>query len=64
MIIAGFENTASVMRTTFLYLMTTPRVYQKLKGVVLQAVRDGSVSSPILHEEAKKISYLQVWMFF
>ncbi|KAI2640812.1 BcABA1, cytochrome P450 monooxygenase [Hypomontagnella submonticulosa] len=63
MIIAGFENTASVMRTTFLYLMTTPRVYQKLKGVVLQAVRDGSVSSPILHEEAKKISYLQAVIY-
>lgn len=42
-----------------LYLMTTPRVYLKLKGVVQQAVREG-VSSPIKQEETKKISYLQV----
>lgn len=48
-----------------LHLMTTPRVYQKLKSVVQQAVREG-VSSPIKQEEAKKITYLQVrlWQCF
>lgn len=42
-----------------LHLMTTPRVYRKLKAVVQQAVNEG-VSSPIKQEEAKKIPYLQV----
>lgn len=60
MIIAGFENTASVIRTTFLYLMTNPRVYQKFKEVIKEIVRDGKASSPITYEEAKKIPYLQV----
>ncbi len=59
MIIAGFENTASVIRTAFLYLMTNPRVYRKLKEVIAEAVREGRVSSPITHEEAKRIPYLQ-----
>ncbi|OTA97460.1 hypothetical protein M434DRAFT_391921 [Hypoxylon sp. CO27-5] len=63
MIIAGFENTASVIRTAFLYLMACPRVYYKFKKVVLQAVREGNVSSPITYEEAKKIPYLQAVIY-
>ncbi|KAI1445272.1 BcABA1, cytochrome P450 monooxygenase [Annulohypoxylon stygium] len=63
MIIAGFENTASVIRTAFLYLMACPRVYQKFKSVVLQTVRDGEVSSPITYEEAKRIPYLQAVIY-
>ncbi|KAI1395877.1 BcABA1, cytochrome P450 monooxygenase [Hypoxylon fuscum] len=63
MIIAGFENTASVIRTTFLYLMTNPRVYQKFKEVIKEIVRDGKASSPITYEEAKKIPYLQAVIY-
>ncbi|KAI5861641.1 BcABA1, cytochrome P450 monooxygenase [Durotheca rogersii] len=63
MIIAGFENTASVIRTTFLYLMTCPRVYRKFKEVIRDTLREGNVSSPILQEEAKKISYLQAVLY-
>ncbi|OTB08897.1 hypothetical protein M426DRAFT_316923 [Hypoxylon sp. CI-4A] len=63
MIIAGFENTASVIRTTFLYLMACPRVYDKFKAVVLQAVRDGKASSPITYEESKRIPYLQAVIY-
>lgn len=57
---AGSDTTAAAIRCTMLYLMTTPRVYQKLKQVVKEAVEQGQVSSPITHEEAKKIPYLQV----
>ncbi|KAL7629693.1 hypothetical protein AAE478_001216 [Parahypoxylon ruwenzoriense] len=63
MIIAGFENTASVIRTTFLYLMTCPRVYRKFKEVIMETVREGNISNPILQEEAKKISYLQAVLY-
>ncbi|KAI6084808.1 BcABA1, cytochrome P450 monooxygenase [Hypoxylon rubiginosum] len=63
MIIAGFENTASVIRTTFLYLMTNPRVYQKFKEEIKQVVRDGRASSPITYEEAKRIPYLQAVIY-
>ncbi|KAI0124017.1 pisatin demethylase [Xylariales sp. AK1849] len=63
MIIAGFENTASVIRTTLLYLMSSPRVYQKFKVEVRKAVRDGLVSSPITVDEAKKIPYLQAVIY-
>ncbi|ORY70987.1 BcABA1, cytochrome P450 monooxygenase [Pseudomassariella vexata] len=63
MIIAGFENTASVIRTTLLYLMSSPRVYQKFKAEIMQVVRNGKVSSPITVEEAKKIPYLQAIIY-
>lgn len=59
---AGSETTASSIRSTMLHLMTTPRVYHKLKQTVLKAVKDGLVSSPIRHREAKGIPYLQVRM--
>lgn len=60
MIIAGFENTSSVIRSTMLYLMSTPQVYQRFKKEVMQVVRDGGASNPISFEEAKRIPYLQV----
>ena len=64
MIIAGFENTSSVIRSTMLYLMTSPLVYQRFKNEIAQIVRDGQASSPITFEEAKKIPYLQARMRF
>lgn len=43
-----------------LYLMSTPRVYNKLKMVVSEAISKGGISSPIRQEEAKAIPYIQV----
>lgn len=57
---AGSETTASTIRFTMLNLITTPRVYQKLKQTVSTAVKDGLVSNPIRQEEAKELPYLQV----
>lgn len=58
--VAGSDTTASAIRATMLHLITTPRVYHKLKQVVREAVHEQRVSSPIQQEEAKKIPYLQV----
>lgn len=62
--VAGSDTTASAIRSTLLHLMTTPPAYRKLKEIVQQAVRDGAVSTPIMQEEAKKIPYIQVCIFF
>lgn len=62
-IIAGSETTASVMRITFMCLLTSPPTYQKLKTVVKDAVSSGDVSNPISFESAKEIPYLRVRMF-
>jgi hypothetical protein len=42
-----------------LYLMSTPRVYNKLKMVISEAISTGGISCPIKQEEAKAIPYLQ-----
>lgn len=59
-ITAGSDTTATVIRTTMLYIMTTPRVYQRLREEMRAAIAAGQVSSPITNEEAKRLPYLQV----
>lgn len=59
-LIAGSETTASVMRITFLSLVASPPVYNKLKAVVKEAVGSGTVPEPISYEVAKEIPYLRV----
>lgn len=59
-LIAGSETTASVIRITFLCLVSSPPVYNKLKATVKEAVGSGTVAEPISYEMAKEIPYLRV----
>lgn len=61
-LIAGSETTASAMRITFLCLLSSPPVYQKLKTVIKEAVSSGKLSDPISYDQAKGIPYLRVCM--
>jgi len=54
-VIAGSDTTATAIRTTFLYIITTPRVLLKL----LTEISGATLSSPISDAEAKKLPYLQ-----
>ncbi|KAI1755891.1 pisatin demethylase [Xylaria castorea] len=63
MIIAGSDTTASAIRITMLHIMTCPRVYNKLKQEIRDAVIDSKVSSPIKFEEAKRLPYLQAVVY-
>ncbi|KAI0449568.1 pisatin demethylase [Xylaria acuta] len=63
MIIAGSDTTASTIRITMLHIMTCPRVYNKLKQEIRDAVIDGKVASPIKFEEAKRLPYLQAIVY-
>lgn len=58
-LIAGAETSSTVIRSTMGFLMTTPRVYQKLKSHINETIQAGAASSPITVEEAKKLPYLQ-----
>lgn len=57
---AGSDTTGSTIRSTLLQLITTPRVYHRLKETVARALSEGAVSSPIKQDEARDLSYLQV----
>ncbi|KAK8083742.1 Fumagillin dodecapentaenoate synthase [Apiospora saccharicola] len=63
MVIAGSDTTASVVRSTMLHLLSSPRIYHKLKQTIRQAVEEGRASSPIQLDEAKRISYLQAVVY-
>lgn len=58
-IIAGSDTTATSMRTTMLYLMSSPQVYRKLAHEVRTAAAEGRLSTPITDEEARSLPYLQ-----
>ncbi|GKT45533.1 cytochrome P450 monooxygenase lolP1 [Colletotrichum spaethianum] len=58
-IMAGSDTTATAIRTTMLYLMTSPSCYSKLAKEVREAAQSGIISSPITNREASEFRYLQ-----
>ncbi|KAK1635288.1 cytochrome P450 [Colletotrichum phormii] len=58
-IIAGSDTTATAIRTTMLYLMTSPSCYSKLAKEVREAANAGVISSPVTNREAGGLQYLQ-----
>lgn len=62
-LVAGAETSSTVIRYTILHLLTTPRVYQKLRKEIADAIAAGTASSPIRLEEAKRLPYLQAVIF-
>ncbi|KAK8877454.1 hypothetical protein PGQ11_002400 [Apiospora arundinis] len=64
MFVAGSDTSASAIRITMLYIMSCPRVYQKLKAEIRAAIREGRVSSPVITvAEAKQLPYLQAVIY-
>lgn len=59
MFVAGSDTTASAIRATLLHILSTPRVYQRLKDEIKAAVNAGRVSHPITQTEARELPYLQ-----
>ena len=58
-IIAGSDTTATGIRSMLLYLLTHPRVLNKLRNELDDAEREGRTSNPITNAEAKALPYLQ-----
>ncbi|KKK26235.1 hypothetical protein ARAM_004957 [Aspergillus rambellii] len=58
MLVAGSESTASAIRATLLNVITTPRVYQRLKEEIRTAFQEGK-ATPIQYKEIKHLPYLR-----
>lgn len=59
LILAGSDSTSTALRTTFLHIISTPRVYNALTQEISAAVRQGSISFPVIKfEEATSLPYL------
>ncbi|KAK7735282.1 hypothetical protein SLS53_007673 [Cytospora paraplurivora] len=63
MFVAGSDTTAAAMKITMLYILSTPRVYQRLKAEIATALREGKASSPIAQSEARALPYLQAVIY-
>lgn len=63
MFIAGSDTTAAAMKITMLHILSTPRVYGRLKAEISTALRAGRASSPITIAEARELPYLQAVIY-
>lgn len=59
-IIAGSDTTATAIRSTVLFVITNPGVYQRLKREISRSLALGTASSPITNAQSKSLPYLQV----
>ncbi|KAJ6441509.1 benzoate 4-monooxygenase cytochrome P450 [Purpureocillium lavendulum] len=57
--IAGSDTTATAIRSTILFIITSPYVYVRLQNEIDTAVKEGRISEPITHAEAQAFEYLQ-----
>ncbi|KAI0802142.1 cytochrome P450 [Xylaria sp. FL0064] len=56
---AGTETSVMMMRGTLLLLMSSPKVYWKLKQEIKDGIATGRISSPATNEEARSLEYMQ-----
>ena len=59
-ILAGADSTATALRTTFLFILSSPSAYRKIQEEIADAVEAGNVTFPIIRStEAQSLPYLQ-----
>lgn len=59
-ILAGADSTATALRTTFLFILTSPSAYRNLQHEISIAVNAGNISFPVIkNSEARGLPYLQ-----
>ena len=57
---AGSDAVATAVRATVLYIITNPRVYQRLQAEIDTAEQSGCIASPVIRDsEARSLPYLQ-----
>ncbi|KXJ96300.1 cytochrome P450 [Microdochium bolleyi] len=64
-IIAGADTTGTTIRTALLYVLSTPRIYNRLLKEITAAVTNGAVDadSVITYQQARKLPYLQAVIY-
>jgi len=59
-ILAGADSTATALRTTFLYILTSPLTYSRLREEMAIAIEAGKVNYPVIsNSQAQNLPYLQ-----
>jgi hypothetical protein len=52
---AGVDSTATAMRCTFFYIISSPRIYPTLQREIDTAIANGATSRPIKNSAAKTL---------
>ncbi|KAK0616197.1 cytochrome P450 monooxygenase [Immersiella caudata] len=58
-VMAGSDTTATAIRATLLFILTSPRVYHTLQSEIDLAILNNKISAPISLAEATNLPYLQ-----
>ncbi|XEU99296.1 hypothetical protein FSHL1_004583 [Fusarium sambucinum] len=61
--VAGSDTTAAALRVTLFYVISSPRIYRKLKDEIRKAIDEGRASSPITLAQARELPYLQAVIY-
>ncbi|KAK4184544.1 putative cytochrome P450 E-class, group I [Podospora australis] len=56
---AGTDTTATAIRMTMFFLMSSPGAYNRLQTEIDTGIQEGRISSPVTDEESRKLVYLQ-----
>lgn len=59
-IITASDTTANAIRSTILYIISTPRVYQSSKQEIKSVLDSGKILVPISNAQSKELSCPQV----
>ncbi|RBR23415.1 uncharacterized protein FIESC28_03794 [Fusarium coffeatum] len=58
-VVAGSETTATTIRMIMLCILTNPVAYRRLQQEIDDAIKAGTISSPITDAEARRLPFLQ-----
>ncbi|KAK0613274.1 cytochrome P450 [Immersiella caudata] len=62
-IIAGTDMTSNIIRSTMLFIATSPRIYARLQSEIESVVSSGAASTPITYAQTKTLPYLQAVLY-
>ncbi|KAF4634721.1 hypothetical protein G7Y89_g3383 [Cudoniella acicularis] len=56
---AGSDTTATSIRAILLHIMSNPLIYARLRQEIDDGIAEGTISTPALEEQVRKLPYLQ-----
>lgn len=57
--VTGSDTTATALRVTMLYVITSPQIYFKLQAEIDNGIRENRISSPVTDAEARNLPFLE-----
>lgn len=62
-LVAGSDTTANYIRVALVLVASTPHVYRRLQQEIDEGILSGRISKPVTFAEARRLSYLQAFIW-